>query len=183
MHNENGAREHVWRLHRLDAWEAGLIRPILVTRESRLRRCALTLNHLGNGWLFGVIILVMPPLAGAAGWRFVRLVAVALAVAFSAYPFLKRFIGRVRPCHADRSLDALVVPLDLYSCPSGHTMTAAIFGVALLRVFPSASIVAFSVFALVAWSRLALGHHYPSDVVLGASFGTAVTLISTWVMP
>src|SRR5262249_58866819 len=183
MHDEDGVQIRVSRLHRLDAWEAELMRPLLVARGSRLRAFSLAVNRLGNGWLFAAVALLMPLVAGTAGWRFVGVVAIALAVAFSAYLVLKRFVARVRPCHADESFDADVAPLDRYSCPSGHTMTAAIFAVAISITFPAASVAAIAIFLVIAWSRLSLGHHYPSDVILGAWMGTAVALpLSLWLL-
>ena len=181
MGEHNGVQVRVGRLHRLDAWEAELMRPVLVEPGSRARAVAVAVNHLGNGWLFGTITVTVALLGGASGWRFVRIAAVALAVAFSAYAFLKRHIARVRPCHADASLDACVKPLDLYSCPSGHTMTASIFAVALTGLFPVAVPAAIVMFGLVAWSRISLGHHYPSDVIFGALIGTVITVpLSLW---
>jgi undecaprenyl-diphosphatase len=183
MYKANSVQIRVWRLHRLDAWEAELMRPILAGVGSRRRSFAVLVNHLGNGWLFAAIGLLMPLLAGATGWRFVRVSAIALAVAFSAYLFLKRLIARVRPCHADASLDAHVAPLDLYSCPSGHVMTAAVLTVVLSIISSVAVLPGIGILALIGWSRVALGHHYPSDVIVGAWIGIAVALpLSMWLL-
>jgi undecaprenyl-diphosphatase len=182
MYKSDSVQVRVWRLDRLDAWEAALMRPLLLKARSRARGVALAVNHLGNGWLFAAVGLAALLFGGASGWRFARLVTTALVVAFSVYLVLKRFIARVRPCHADPTLDARVRPLDLYSCPSGHAMTAAIFAVALTGFSLAAAAAAIPMLALIAWSRVSLGHHYPSDVILGACMGGAVALpLTLWV--
>jgi undecaprenyl-diphosphatase len=169
-------RVHVWPLRRLDAWEGDVVRRMLVPRTSMTRALAVVSNHLANGWLFAGVAVLIPLWAGPLGWRCVAVIAAALAIAFSAYPFLKRRLARVRPCHASEHLDAGVTPLDRYSCPSGHMMTATIFALPLSILFPHAAVVALPVCALIAWSRISLGHHYPTDVLAGGCIGVIVAL-------
>jgi undecaprenyl-diphosphatase len=164
----------VTRFRTLDEWEATLLRRITVSSSrSRVRTAALIVNHLGNGWLFGAIVIAMP-FVSRSGWSVVRVVGISLAIAFAMYPFIKRALARVRPCHADTNLNAGVRPLDCYSCPSGHSMTAAIFAVPLIHVFPIAAPALLAGWLIIAWSRLALGHHYPSDVVIGGAIGAFI---------
>lgn len=98
-------------------------------------------------------------------------------VTASPDPVLKRVLSRRRPCDYDRSLlcDGLE-PLDRYSCPSGHAMTAAAYGVPLVFAWPDASPLVVALCAAMSWSRVALGHHYPGDVLLGTLLGGGVAL-------
>ena len=53
-------------------------------------------------------------------------------------------------------------------------MTAIAFGVPLGYAFPG-TLPAIGLFLLIiAWSRLALAHHYPTDLILGGVIGAAV---------
>ncbi len=176
MNGHVRTHERVWPFERLDVWEGEVVRRMLVPHKSSTRALALIANHLGNGWLFAAIAVVMPLSAGRTGWRFIIVVGAALAIAFSAYPFLKKLLARVRPCHSSERLDARVTPLDRYSCPSGHAMTATIFALPLSLIFPAVALAALAVFALIAWSRVSLGHHYPTDVLAGAGIGAVVAL-------
>jgi YegS/Rv2252/BmrU family lipid kinase len=62
------------------------------------------------------------------------------------------------------------------SFPSGHAASAFAFAVAATREVPEAGPVLLPLAAGVAYSRVYLGAHYPSDVLAGAAFGTAVGL-------
>ncbi|HEY6136156.1 MAG TPA: phosphatase PAP2 family protein [Thermoanaerobaculia bacterium] len=155
----------------------------LVHERSVLRSIAVTINWLSNGWLFAAIAVAVPLIGGTKGWRFVRVTAIALVISFLVYVVLKHILRRVRPCHATDVLNARVQPLDRYSCPSGHCMTAALFGTSLSALFPSMFASCLAGFALIAWSRVALGHHYPSDVALGASIGLVAVIVPFSILP
>jgi membrane-associated phospholipid phosphatase len=60
------------------------------------------------------------------------------------------------------------------SFPSGHSASAFAFAVAATRELPEAGQVLLPLAAGVAYSRVYLGVHYPSDVIAGGAFGAAV---------
>jgi YegS/Rv2252/BmrU family lipid kinase len=62
------------------------------------------------------------------------------------------------------------------SFPSGHAASAFAFAVAVSREVPEAAPVLLPLAASVAYSRVYLGVHYPSDVLAGGALGTAVGL-------
>jgi membrane-associated phospholipid phosphatase len=65
------------------------------------------------------------------------------------------------------------------SFPSGHTTTAFATATSMSLSFPEWYVIAPSyVYAgFVAYSRMRLGMHYPTDVLTGAVFGTAIPLL------
>jgi undecaprenyl-diphosphatase len=86
-------------------------------------------------------------------------------------------IGRRR--RPDRGAEQ--VPLDRYvgmpgsrSFPSGHTASAAAFASAVGRVLPAAGVPLHTLAALVAYSRVHTGVHYPGDVFAGALTGVVI---------
>lgn len=84
---------------------------------------------------------------------------------------LKPLVARPRPCHSYPDQKLLVnCPAD-YSFPSGHTMSS--FGAALIiySANQSLGIIAFVMAFLMAFSRLYLFVHYPSDVLTGVVLG------------
>jgi undecaprenyl-diphosphatase len=89
---------------------------------------------------------------------------------------LKKVSARSRPFHRDPSLDSGLRILDLYSFPSGHCMTAAAVGLPYGLTFRYAFVPFLIGWLLIAWSRLASGHHYPSDILFGSLIGGAISL-------
>lgn len=65
---------------------------------------------------------------------------------------------------------------DFASMPSGHSITIAAFSLGLLYLFPKLRVFWIFCALLVAFSRVVLGSHYPSDVVSGLSVGFYTTI-------
>lgn len=91
---------------------------------------------------------------------------------------LKNIIARDRPCWIREMTDLLIaVPKD-YSFPSGHTLSSFIAATVLLHCDKRWGIPAYILAALIAFSRLYLFVHFPTDVlagmVLGITIGTLV---------
>jgi len=65
------------------------------------------------------------------------------------------------------------------SFPSGHSAAAFAFAAGVGHVLPPAAIPLHALAALVAYSRVHTGVHYPGDVVAGALMGTTLAQITT----
>jgi undecaprenyl-diphosphatase len=128
-------------------------------------------TRLGDGWLWygqGIVLL----LAGGSR-RFVAAGAAALAcgTGILCFQILKRAIGRPRPSFQVRRDWVRLLPPDEFSFPSGHTISAFAFAVAVAQFYPVLLpwllFCAFSVGA----SRVVLGMHFLSDVLAGCAIG------------
>jgi undecaprenyl-diphosphatase len=135
-----------------------------------------TASRLGDGplWISTGIFLL------AFNDSHLRLVALAaaLAIALSVLFFMcvKNLIGRPRPFESWNVLTCLMAPPDKFSFPSGHTMTAfAVWG-ALYIGTPTLSFLYLVIAFLIALSRVFLGLHYPTDVLVGAVMGGSIGL-------
>jgi undecaprenyl-diphosphatase len=134
------------------------------------------LNWLGNGWIYlftGIAVLLWQ---GTRGIRPTIAAGCAVGCAFVFYSSIKPLLRRLRPRDFDPLMRLPIEPMDKFSCPSGHCMTAAAVAIPLLIAFPQLHLLIFAVGALIAWSRIACGHHYPSDILLGVGLGIAVSI-------
>lgn len=97
---------------------------------------------------------------------------IALALTQIIVQFLKQHISRIRPYEAlpDVNFDHNFALSD-YSFPSGHSAT--IFCIATMASWgvPWLAPVFFGIALLVAISRIYLGLHFPSDVMVGSVIG------------
>lgn len=64
------------------------------------------------------------------------------------------------------------------SFPSGHTAAAFAFATAVGHVLPLAGVPLRGLAALVGYSRVHTGVHYPGDVIAGALIGTTIAEVS-----
>jgi undecaprenyl-diphosphatase len=133
---------------------------------------ALVVTFLGSGWM---MIGLLPGMAT----RRLRATAIAAALTLTATSALvslvKMLSSRVRPCHAMPWCHTLPidVPIDP-SFPSGHAAGSFAFAAFASRLDARVGRLLFPLASLVALSRVALGVHYPTDVLAGAVIGTLV---------
>ncbi len=138
------------------------------------------ITTLGNGGWFWIVlscILLIPKrtrLAGICG-----LLSMGLGFLI-ANLCLKPWIARIRPYDIEQAVLPLIAPPSDYSFPSGHTTASFACALSYLRYLPKKvfGVMALILAALIAWSRLYLGVHYPTDI-LGA---VAVALLSSWII-
>jgi membrane-associated phospholipid phosphatase len=65
------------------------------------------------------------------------------------------------------------------SFPSGHSAAAFAFATGVGQVMPQVAVPLRALAALVAYSRVHTGVHYPGDTVVGSLIGTAIAQITT----
>ena len=161
------------------AWEALMTeRCNRIHRVRALRLVFALASRLGDGvgW-YGLALLVL----AVHGWVAVEPMLVMLfsgAIGVMVYLTIKRCTGRLRPLHRNERIEVSVAPLDQYSFPSGHTLHATNFGIQLLAFEPLLAPLVVPFALLVAVSRMVLGLHYLSDVLVGAAIGASIALVS-----
>ncbi|HEX5400983.1 MAG TPA: phosphatase PAP2 family protein [Pseudonocardiaceae bacterium] len=111
------------------------------------------------------------------------LVALSLASAV-ANVVSKQVVGRARPAVDLTPLARRLVKAPrTTSFPSGHSASAAAFTTGVVLESPLLGVPVAALAAAVAGSRVAVGAHYPSDVVAGVSLGVAAGLLTRWWWP
>jgi len=141
------------------------------TQRGTLRLALRTASRLGDGPIWFALAVALPLLFGAAALSAVARLAALGVVAGIVSAALKRLISRPRPYVAHGAIVAGAHPLDRFSFPSGHTLHAVAFTVVATAHYPMLAWLFVPFTLLVAYSRVALGLHYPSDVAAGAAIG------------
>jgi membrane-associated phospholipid phosphatase len=108
--------------------------------------------------------------AAAAGLASVALTSAVVNL------IVKPAAGRARPARgsAPRSATRNITMPRSRSFPSGHAASAVAFASGAGREMPPVSVPLHLLAALIAYSRVHTGVHYPADVVAGAVIGSAV---------
>lgn len=83
---------------------------------------------------------------------------------------LKPLVERLRPCDIVENMALIACPSD-FSFPSGHTTSAFAAATALFLVHRRYGFAALVFAALMAFSRLYLFVHFPTDILIGAVIG------------
>ncbi len=137
------------------------------------------ITHLGDKGLFWIIIAIVMlffkktrPLGIMAG------IALVFSVLINNV-LIKPNVGRIRPYEVVDGLRLLIEKQDDPSFPSGHSGASFAAAVVFLVKGPKKiGIPAIIMAALIAFSRLYVGVHYPTDVICGIITGTFCAIIS-----
>ena len=131
---------------------------------------------LGDGgilWIVTAAVLLLIPKHRKTG----AAIAAALVLeAICCNVLLKPLVARVRPCGVNTAVQLLIPRPDDFSFPSGHTGAAFAAVGAMFASRDRLWIPALLLAALIAFSRLYLYVHYPTDVLAGAALGTLCAL-------
>jgi undecaprenyl-diphosphatase len=108
-------------------------------------------------------------------WFFVALVTATLAADGLSY-LLRQWIGRDRPPLVYADPRPLVGLPHTGAFPSGHAASAFAAATVIAWASRRLAVPAYLLAALVAWSRVYVGVHWPLDVIGGAALGTLVAI-------
>ena len=92
---------------------------------------------------------------------------------------LKNLIARARPCWLESVSLLIANPTD-YSFPSGHTLSSVIGAYMLMAANRWFGWAAIPLAALIAFSRLYLFVHFPTDVLASVVLGIVIGTVTVW---
>ena len=114
--------------------------------------------------------------------QYVELLAALLIVLVVCNLTLKPLVDRTRPFAANGFEGLLIAAPTDPSFPSGHTASSFAAAAAWFRRDKRWGSAALVLAALIAFSRLYLYVHYPSDVLAGAALGIAAAFLAGWIV-
>lgn len=128
-----------------------------------------SLGDSGWFWLTVSFLLLIPRKTRKAG--ITAIVAIAIGALITNVT-LKNLVARTRPYEVVQGLTLLIERQHDFSFPSGHTCASFAAALVYYRLLPRFwGIASIILAALIAFSRLYVGVHYPSDVLVGLLVG------------
>ena len=122
----------------------------------------------GQLWVVVGLALLIPK---KTRWTGIAVLISYVGVYIFGQMILKNLISRPRPCQVDQTFEMLVARPSSSSFPSTHSAWAFAGATAIFMKYKKAGIAAFVVAALIAFSRMYMFLHYPTDVLCGIIFG------------
>lgn len=141
-----------------------------------LDKIMIVITNLGDAgliWIGVAIILLFMKNTRKCGALMLVSMLVGLIVGNG---ILKNLIARERPCWLDRSIPLLIPEPHDYSFPSGHTLASFEAAVMIYLHNKKWGIFSFVIAVLIAFSRMYLFVHFPTDVLCGAALGTLISI-------
>lgn len=136
-------------------------------------------GHAGIGWAVLAFLLFCFPKTRRAG------LTMGLALVFCLLlgtMLLKPLVARPRPFTYFPDLLLLVTPPSDFSFPSGHTFAGFSASTALYLYHRKAGVLAYLLAITIAFSRLYLYVHFPTDILAGIILGLANGWVSYKIM-
>jgi membrane-associated phospholipid phosphatase len=170
--------EDVWENEGGFPWDVSTLLAIHQTASPQLNIFASTLTKLGVFWgVFPAASVLVLVLLNQRRWRSLAYLLTTLLGSIAINRTVKVLLHRVRP----HLWDSPAPELD-YGFPSGHAMSSMTFVAALVILTWDSRwrwpvLMSGGLFVLaIAWTRLYLGVHYPSDILAGwmVSLGWAI---------
>jgi len=158
--------------------EALCVRINRVSSIHWLRTSLCLVSRLGDGAFWYALMLSLLGCRGHTALAPVLHMVLTGAICTLLYKWLKNKTTRPRPYERNRAIRLAAHPLDRYSFPSGHTLRAVAFTLIALYYYPALVPLLLPVTLLISLSRIALGLHYPSDVLAGVAIGGIIALVS-----
>ena len=165
--------------------ELEILHAIQGIRSDVLDQIMIFFTTLGNGgliWIALGVVLSIIPKTRKCGLTILGSIVLTFVL---GNLILKNLIGRARPFTVDSSVSLIIPQPKEFSFPSGHTMNGFTSATALFLYYRKTGIAALLLAATIAFSRMYLFVHYPTDILGGIILGVfdawlVYTFVNKW---
>lgn len=147
-------------LHAIQGMHQEWLNPVMIFLSA--------IGEMGLVWIIISMILACVPGTRKCGLSMMAAMALSFLLGNC---LLKNIIARPRPFSVDTSVIMLVPYPSEYSFPSGHTLNGFTAAVTIFLYYRKAGIAAIFLAAAIAFSRMYLFVHYPTDILGGMVLG------------
>ena len=142
------------------------------------------LSRLGDAGLIWIAVTIILLLCKKTRRTGVFCAAGMLLTLLVVNVCIKPLAGRIRPYEVIEGLSILVAPHEDFSFPSGHSANSFACAWVLFRMLRGKKrILPLILAAMIAFSRLVVGVHYPTDVLAGAAIGALLAECTLRLLP
>ncbi len=124
--------------------------------------------------LAAVLLVIVIVRGDRRAWLVVGLAIASVALSDVTANLIKHLVERTRPCHVVPDVHLLAGCTRSFSLPSNHATNMFALAAVVWLTLPRWRWVLAGLAAAVAYSRIYLGVHYPSDVLVGVLWGASV---------
>lgn len=159
------------------AWELSILDAIQGIRTPFLDVFFKSVTMLGDKGYFCIalgLILLIPKKTRTCG---ICVLAALFCNAIVCNITLKPLVARQRPCWVNPLIETIVKTPDNFSFPSGHSAACFVTATSIYMNNKKWGTAALVVAAFVAFSRLYLYMHWPTDVLAGICIGVLLGVI------
>jgi len=155
------------------------------------------LRIINNSWKCRFLDIIMPAMTYLGSFSFmfifctgafllssslIHIMAVkamiAITISTGIGKLLKISVTRLRPFIDIPNLNIKKIGIDKYSFPSGHTTGAFSLAVIIALYFPIFGFITIPLACCVGVSRMYIGVHYPTDVIVGVILGSISSILT-----
>jgi undecaprenyl-diphosphatase len=135
-------------------------------------------TRAGDGWLWGLVGIALLLSSDVLRFRAVEAAGCASGTGILIFNCVKRLFCRTRPRDIVPHCWANIVTRDRFSFPSGHSTTAFAVALCLGSFYPEIMPVLLVLAANVAVSRVIVGMHFMTDVLVGSGMGALLGYVA-----
>lgn len=156
-------------LHMIQGWHNDILDAIMVAFT--------TFGNAGLGWIAIGLILTIIPKTRKCGFSVLLAMLVTHII---GNIIVKPIVARPRPFLADPSVELIVKAPSSFSFPSGHSASSFTAALTIFFYYKKSGVIALLAVATIAFSRMYLFVHYPTDVLCGVLLGCVDACLIYW---